>query len=232
MASHALEALGLSKIAVLRDLGSDYSVRLADAFEHAFAAGGGTITKSGTYASTDADVALERILAPLIDAEAIYVPGYAPDLLRIATAARKQGFVGRFLGGDGWDAREVRGLGAAVEGTRFTTHFAPDEPRPEVEAFRSAYEKVMNEPPDAMAALGYDTAQFALMALRTAGAPDREKIRQALATGTMAGVTGEIALDEGGNAKKPAVVAEIRDGLSQYVASFAPLSDGPSLRAP
>lgn len=228
MASHAKDRLQLSKIAVLRDVGSDYSIRLADAFERSFVREGGAIVAHGTYDANDEKLELK----PLIEAEAIYVPGYDTDIRRIVAEAKKLGFEGRFLGADGWDTREVRRLGAEVEGAQFTTHFAPDDPRAAVADFVKTYERVMNETPDAMAALGYDTARFALLALQNAGRADRERVREALATGKLDGVTGAIEVDADGNARKPAIVVRLENGRTKYVSTFPPLGDAAKLQAP
>lgn len=217
MAIHAREALGSKRVGVLRDLGSEYSVRLARAFEATFVARGGEVVSA---AFTAEDERFDGILEPLLtgEVEAIYLPGYDAEIRRIVTAARELGFEGRFLGADGWDTRALFELGDAAKGSRFTTHFSPDEPRAEVKRFVERYERTMNERPSALAALGHDAARAALLAIQRAEGIDREAIRRALSTmPAFEGATGTIDFDANGNVRKRAIVVELVGASTKFV---------------
>ncbi len=222
MAIHARETLKLERIAVLRDVGSTYSVRLADAMSKTFEARGGQVVASASFEARDNEVetTIQTLLAP--DPEAIYVPAYEKEILRIVRAARKLGFTGHFLGADGWDTDEVRAASDVLDGSRFTTHFAADEPRPAVKRFDAAFLAKMNEQPSALAALGYDAARVAVLAIERAGADDRAAIQAALQDGpAVDGVTGTLGFDERGDTVGRAVVVELKGGEVKFVSAVA-----------
>ncbi len=74
------------------------------------------------------------------------------------------------------------------------------------------------EPPDDMAALGYDSAMILAEAIKRAGTTEGSKLRDAIAaTKDHKGVTGEITLDAQRNARKPAVILTIGNGGFQFV---------------
>ena len=81
----------------------------------------------------------------------------------------------------------------------------------------------MMKRPDAMAALGYDSAMILADAIKRAGTTDGPKIRDALAaTKDFQGVTGNITMDANRNASKPAVILTIKNGEFKYVETVSP----------
>jgi branched-chain amino acid transport system substrate-binding protein len=68
-----------------------------------------------------------------------------------------------------------------------------------------------------MAALGYDSVLILADAIKRAGSTDGSKIRDALAaTRDFQGVTGKMTIDGERNARKPAVILEIKGGKFIY----------------
>jgi branched-chain amino acid transport system substrate-binding protein len=78
--------------------------------------------------------------------------------------------------------------------------------------------------PDAMAALGYDSALVLADAIKRAGGTEGPKIRAALAeTKDFMGVTGNTTMDAQRNcATKPAVIITVKDGKFKYVETVKP----------
>jgi ABC-type branched-subunit amino acid transport system substrate-binding protein len=77
--------------------------------------------------------------------------------------------------------------------------------------------------PDAMAALGYDSAQLLADAMRRAGSAEPAKVRDALAaTRDFDGVTGRMTLDASRNARKSAVILAIQKGEFVYKETVNP----------
>lgn len=224
MAKYAKEELKLARVAVLRDLGSDYSLGLAEAFKERFTKLGGEIVAFEHY--QEEDESFTALLQKVKEAkpDAIYVPGYHTEIRRIAQAKKDIDLNAVLLGGDGWDTNELLGGTTEIlEGSYFTTHYSTGDPRPGVKRFVEAYVQELNEQPDAYAALGYDAAKYALAAIIDADTTDKEELRDALATlESFDGVTGRITLDENRNAIKPAVILEVKDGKRRYVASRGP----------
>ena len=103
-------------------------------------------------------------------------------------------------------------VGDAVEGYYFSNHYAPESEDPKVQAFVAKYKEKYGSVPDAMAALGYDSAGILADALTRAGTTENVKLRDAIAaTKDYPGVTGSITMDADRNAQKGAVVLKIEN---------------------
>ena len=224
MAKFAHDNLKMNKVAVLRDLGSDYSQGLADVFERKFTEMGGKIVAGETYTKGSTDFRSQLTAIKRAAPDAIYIPGYYNDIGLIARQARELGITAKLMGGDGWDSEKLFELGgAAVEGSYFSNHYSPDDPNPRIQKFIADYKAAYGSVPDALAALGYDAAMVAVDAIKRAPSLERAAVRDAIAaTRNFPGVTGTITLDDKRNATKPAVVLEVGKGKTKYVATIAP----------
>ena len=224
MAKFAHDNLKFTKVAVLRDLGSDYSQGLADVFERKFTEMGGKIVAGETYTKGSTDFRSQLTAIKRSQPDGIYIPGYYNDIGLIARQARELGITAKLMGGDGWDSEKLFELGgAAVEGSYFSNHYSPDDPNPRIQKFIADYKAAYGSVPDALAALGYDAALVAVDAMKRATSLDRASVRDAIAaTKHFPGVTGTITLDDKRNATKPAVVLEVGKGKTKYVATIAP----------
>ena len=149
------------------------------------------------------------------------MPGYYTELGLIAKQARELGIDVPLLGGDGWDSEKTLEIGgAAVEGYYFSTHYAADSDSPKVQEFVRRYKEKYAATPDAMAALGYDSAGILADALGRAGDTEGAKLRAAIAaTQNYEGVTGRISIDPERNARKDAVVLKIEGGKFKFYRS-------------
>jgi branched-chain amino acid transport system substrate-binding protein len=134
------------------------------------------------------------------------------------------------FGGDGWESEDLVKIGKeAVEGNYFSTHYHPDVSSPRSKAFVESYKKRFKntdgtpKAPDAMAALGYDSAAILAEAIRRAGTTDGQKVRDALAAiKDLDGVTGKTTINEKRDATKPAVILLVKDGQFKYVETISP----------
>jgi len=221
MARFASEELGAKKVAILFDFKQDYSVGLADFFRKTFTQLGGQIVADERYTSGDIEFRAQLTTIRAAKPDAIFVPGYYTELGLIAKQARELGIDVPLLGGDGWDSEKTLEIGgAAVEGYYFSTHYAADSDSPKVQAFVAQYKEKYHETPDAMAALGYDTAGILADALTRAGDTSGAKLRDAIAaTQGYEGVTGLISIDPARNARKDAVVLKIEGGKFKFYRS-------------
>ncbi|HLV60028.1 MAG TPA: ABC transporter substrate-binding protein [Fredinandcohnia sp.] len=224
MAKFAREELGVSRVAVLRDVRNDYSVGLASFFIRAFEDLGGTVLIDQSYSAGDIDFRSQLTEIRAKQPEAIYVPGYYTDVGLIARQARELGLAVPLLGGDGWDSSKLFEIGGeAMEGSFFSNHYSFENPDPVVQTFIQKYREAYGEVPDALAALGYDAARLAADAIERVGTLERSAIRYALATTrNFRGVTGTITIDEDHNSVKPAVVLKIRGGKATFATSIEP----------
>ena len=221
MARFATETLKVTRFGVLVDLGSTYSPGLAEAFAAEVGRRGGAVVARPQYSADDPD--FEGPLGALAEAgaEAVYLPGYAPEVTRILAAARARGLEVVFLGGDGWDAVEVGAPEA--EGHYLVSHFAPEAPGPEVAKFVAAYRAAYNEAPDAYAALGYDAIRLAAQAMGAAEGEGGDALQAALSgLRGFVGVTGPVVFDAHGDPAKSVVILKWAGGARQVVATVGP----------
>jgi branched-chain amino acid transport system substrate-binding protein len=224
MANFARHTLRLTNVAVLTDVKSDYSLGLAKFFKQGFTAGGGTIAAEQNYSSGDKDFSAELTAIKAANPDGIFVPGYYTEVGLIALQAKQLGINVPLFGGDGWESSSLVPIGgAALEGDYFSTHYSPQDTSPAVQIFVKEFKAKYNETPDAMAALGYDSAMILAEAMKRAGSTVGVKVRDALAaTKDFHGVTGQITIDADRNASKPAVILTIKNGQFQYVQTVQP----------
>jgi branched-chain amino acid transport system substrate-binding protein len=224
MAKFARESLGLTRVAILRDIRNDYSVGLANVFAENLRTMGGTISSDQSYSEGDTDFSAQLTAIRASNPEAIFIPGYYTEVGLIARQARALGLNVPLLGGDGWDSPALVEIGgAALNGSYFSNHYSQDDPSPAIQSFVAAYEQRFGSKPDALAGLGYDAAMLLFDAMERAGTTEGAALRDAIAATTnFTGITGQITLDANRNPIKPAVVLEVKDGALAYVETIMP----------
>jgi branched-chain amino acid transport system substrate-binding protein len=224
MAKFARENLKLNKVAVLRDLKSDYSTGLTDVFTRKFTEMGGKIVSVETFSQGDSDFRGQLTAIKRANPDGIYVPGYYSEVGVIARQAKELGLTVPIMGGDGWDSEKLFELGgSAVEGNYFSNHYSSDDPSPRVQKWVSTYKAAYGAVPDALATLAYDAANVAIDAMRRAPDLSGRAIRDALAqTKDFPGVAGTVTIDAARNAVKPLVILKVGKGKFEYVATVAP----------
>jgi branched-chain amino acid transport system substrate-binding protein len=128
------------------------------------------------------------------------------------------------LGGDGWDSTQlVKIAGESIEGSYYSNHYSHEEDRPAVKQFVEKYKGKYNQTPDGLAAMGYDAAKLLFHAMERAPSLGSKDLAAAIAsTKDFPGVTGSISIDENRNARKPAVVVQVKGGVPRFVASISP----------
>ncbi|MBL9195422.1 MAG: ABC transporter substrate-binding protein [Opitutaceae bacterium] len=225
LAKFASSHLKARRVAIVTSVSSAYSVGLAKFFREQFVADGGQVVLEQKYSEGDKDFKAQLTAIKAAAPDAIFVPGYYTEAALMCKQARDLGLKQPLFGGDGWEAPELITIGGkAVEGCYYSTHYSPEIPTEAVKTFVKRFKDRWNgETPDAMAALGYDSALVLVDAIRRAGSTEADKIRSALATTKdLEGVTGRTTIDAQRNASKPAVVVEVRNGEFRFVQSVAP----------
>lgn len=225
MARFGRRNLKAQKVAILTDVSSDYSKGLAQYFREEWLKSGGKIVATESYSKSDKNFQAQLTNIKGAKPDVIFVPGYYTEVGNIAVQARRQGLNQVMLGGDGWDSAKLFEIGGkAIQGCYFSNHYSAQAKTPKVVAFVADYKKRYGaNPPDALAAVAYDAAYLLSDAIKRAGAPDRAKIRDALAaTKNFQGVTGTISIDKNRNAVKPAVVLKVVGNEGVYVTTVKP----------
>jgi branched-chain amino acid transport system substrate-binding protein len=224
MAKFARENLKLKKVAVLRDVGNDYSVGLADYFVAKFKELGGEIVSDQSFKAGDQDFKAQLTAIKNKKPEMIYVPAYYTDVALIGRQARELGYKGPLAGGDGWDSAKLFEIAqGALDGSFFSNHYTHENPDPVIQNFVKAYKEKYGAVPDALAALGYDAAMVAADAMNRATEMTGPAIRDAIEkTKDFPGVAGKVTLDGDHNAVKSAVVIGIQKNAAKYVTTVEP----------
>jgi len=224
MAQFAWENLKAKKVAVLKDLRSDYSMGLTEFFEKKYKELGGTITSTQNFQTGDTDFKAQLTAIRGQKVDAIYLPAYYTEVGLIARQARQLGIKVPLLGGDGWDSPKLFEIGGpALEGNYFSNHYSTQSPNPKTQEFIKTYKEKYNETPDSMAALGYDAALILVEAMNRTDEITPAKIRDEIAkTKDFDGVTGKISLNGQRNADKEAVVVQVKGNELKFVTSLKP----------
>ena len=223
-AKFAAENMKWKTAAVLIDQSQAYAVGLAEEFEKNFTKMGGTVGVKQQYNGGDQDFSATLGAIRGSSPDVIFVPGYYTDVANIAIQARKLGITAPLLGGDGWDSSKLCEIGGkAIEGSYYSNHASPDDPSPAFQTFVSKYKEAYGPVPDALAAMGYDSARVVFAAIQKANSTDGPAIAKALSeTKDFPGATGNITIDKNRDAIKNAVILKLQDGRPQYVTAVKP----------
>ena len=203
---------GMKTAFIMLDQANDYVKGLAEAFEKAFTAQGGTIVGKETYTNKDTDFSAILAKVKAAKPDVVYLPDYY-NIVNLATKqAKEKGIVAPFMGGDGWDSADLDL--AAADGGFYTNHYSPTDTRAEVQDFLKAYgAKYNGAVPDALAALAYDATNILLQAIQESGSTtDTDKVKVAMEKISFNGVSGKITFDAQHNPIKSAPILAVKGG--------------------
>jgi branched-chain amino acid transport system substrate-binding protein len=224
MAKFARENLKAQTAAVLYDVASEYNKGIAEFFKKSFEAAGGKVVAFQSYTKDDKDFSSQLTTIKAANPEVLFLPNYYNEVPLQAQQARRLGLTCPFIGSDSWGSQELLTLGAKdLEGSFFSTHYAPDIATEKAQKFIRDYEAKYGKKPDDVAALTYDAGQLLLAAVSQAQSLDRRQVRDALAAiQEFEGVTGSMKFKQSCDPIKSAVILQIKDGKFKYHASVAP----------
>ena len=214
-ARFARQTLNARTAYVLSNVKDSYSRGLAGVFEKAFTAQGGTIVGRGAYTGTVTDFSATLSQIAQAKPDVVYLPDFfgIPNL--VTKQAREKGVTATFLGSDGWDSANLDTQ--AADGSYFTDHYWPGDPRPEAQSFAQAYGAQFKDGagnpkvPDGLAALAYDATNILLQAIQNSGTPDNtDQVAAALEKLTFNAVSGQVTFDAQHNPVKPVTIVAIK----------------------
>ena len=210
LANYAYNELGVTNAYVLGMLGSDYDQSVVYYFTQAFQELGGTVPAE-SFPEGTANFVSYINNSKSAGAGVIFAPVSINYAQLIVEAAAAQGYDGSLLGSDTWDSNKVIESATGKDVIIFVTNFYQEGGAPD---FDSGIKEWMNANPDALTnnggndmvaavtAVGYDTYFTALEALKAAGSTDPSAVLEALPGVTYEGISGSIAFDETGDAKR------------------------------
>lgn len=225
MAAFAKENLNATKVAVLYNTGSDYSVGLTDAFITKAGELGMEVVATEGYSdgAVDFQGQLTNIAAKAPDA--LFCPDYYQVIALVAQQAKDAGVTATMLGGDGWDAvLSVVSDTALLEGAYYCSGYSSQDTTEAVQTFLADYKAKYESEPNMFAAQGYDAAMILLAAVEQAEAQGLEagsdEYKQAIidtmdAT-DMDCITGHVTYDEFNNPEKTAVIIKVEAGEATF----------------
>ncbi len=147
---------------------------------------------------------------------AVYVIGYAPQILEVVQYLRAHGYTGRIVTTSAFFSDQIIGeAGDLAEGILFPLppfdRTSDEEP---VVGFVNRYTSVQGKAPDVFAAHGYDAMWLTIQVMTVANPPDTNEIRKAFHFGMneLMGVTGPILFDDYGDVKHYPKMFIVKDG--------------------
>jgi len=147
---------------------------------------------------------------------AVYVIGYAPQILEVVQHLREHNYGGRIVTTSAFFNDQVIGeAGDAAEGILFPLppfdRTSDEEP---VVGFVNRYTSAQGKAPDVFAAHGYDAMWLTIQVMTVANPPDTNEIRKAFHFGMneLMGVTGPILFDDYGDVKHYPKMFIVKDG--------------------
>ena len=211
MADYAYQKLGYTKAAVIFQKGADYNEGLAENFVTEFESLGGTVVDQESYSEGDVDFKTQLTSILGKNPEMVFCPNYYQDVGQILAQAESVGLTVPFLGGDGWDGLEGYATADQLKDAFFCANYAKGSSS----EFESAYkEKYGEDYPNGFAPLGYDAAMtvvYGLQAAEDAGLEAgtdeyKQAVIDAIASGTIDGITGTFTFDEHHNPVKQTAI--------------------------
>ena len=213
MANYAKE-LGATKAYVLTMLGEDYGVGLGKYFVEAFKAlGGEVIEENFTEGSGDFAAYINNAVQGGCDV--MFAPCATTYAALIIEQAASQGVSFPILAGDTWESSVILEAAKGKDIQVYcSTFFDENDDAAAAADFVTGFKAWLNENPAkktnngdndivaAVSALGFDAYNVALAAITAADSADASAIAAVLPAVTYDGVTGSIAFDENGDAKK------------------------------
>ncbi len=223
MASFAMnpDELGATTAATIYEEGDAYSTDLVHAFEAAFMELKGEIVHSGSYSL--GEMSFTTLLSDIQNTtpDVIFCPGPQPEVPLLINEVRQLGIDTPFLGGSAWDDRE-RFLGilkdsTVLDGSYYPTNFSVATQDADVQEFVQGYMELYSEPPDGIAASGYDAMRLLAQAIETAKSLNPVAVRNAYAeVKDYKGATSISHYDANRHPVKSLAIQTIRNGEVEH----------------
>ncbi|RKX75642.1 MAG: branched-chain amino acid ABC transporter substrate-binding protein, partial [Spirochaetes bacterium] len=216
-ASFAQEEFGVSKVAVLYDVASDYPKGLAENFRDAAIDLGMEVVAFETFTTKDRDFSSQLTKIINSGAELLFSPQYYDEVPLIVSQAKQLGWDKPILGSDSWSSPElVKLAGEDVIGYYFTSHYAMKGATGKTKEFIDKYKAKYGYEPGDVAALAWDATNILFEAIKNTGGlsgdlqADRKAIRDQLAkVERWEGTTGLMSFTEEGDPIKAVVIVRI-----------------------
>ena len=225
MADYAYQKLGYTKAAVIFLKGKDYNEGLAENFVKEFEAKGGTVVDQESYSEGDVDFKTQLTSILGKNPEMVFCPNYYQEVGQILAQAESIGLTVPFLGGDGWDGLEGYATADQLKDSYFCACYAKGSSTEFEDAYKAEYGEAY---PNGFAPLGYDAAMTVVYGIKAAeeqgleaGSDEyKQAVIDAIAGGTIEGITGTFTFDEHHNPVKSTAILTYVDGKPELKEMF------------
>lgn len=213
MADFAVDTKGYKKIAMIYNIGDNYSSGMAQAFEDEVKAKGAELVAKESFTKGDVDFNSQLTTIKNSGAEVIFVPAYYQDAAYMINQANQQGINIPFIGGDGWDGilAQVENK-ELLEGIVFLSPFLATDETPVVKNFVEKYKAAYDKVPDQFAADAYDGVYVIKAAMEKSGSTESKDLISAMTQIEVEGTTGKMTFTADGEPNKEAKLIEIKGG--------------------
>lgn len=192
-AGFAADILKAKKAAVLYDVADDYSQGLTEYFVETFEKKGGKIVAKEGFKTGDVDFRPQLTKIKDSAPDIVFMPYFFKEVALSAKQARELGITAVFMGGDGWPSEQLLSMARdAVEGSYFVNHLDFDDP--DVQDFKKQYKDKYGKDVELNGYLAHDASLMLIDAIKRANSFDSVKIRDALETTDIKGITGRITI--------------------------------------
>ena len=180
-AAYAVKRLGFKRLAVLY-LNTDWGRTTKDLFTQAAVARGAEVVAAEGYLAEEKDFRSTLVRVRDANPDGLFLVSYYADAALIARQTRQTGLTVPIAASSSiYSPKFVELGGDASEGVFTAARFFPEDPRPEVQSFVSAFKAKYGKEPDAFNAYAYDTVVLFGQVLREAPDLERRTIRDTLA---------------------------------------------------
>ncbi|MCP4560419.1 MAG: ABC transporter substrate-binding protein [Bosea sp.] len=180
-AAYAVKRLGFKRIALLH-LNTDWGRTSKDHFVAAAKELGAEVVATEGYLPEEKDFRSTLVRVRDAKPDGLFLVSYYADAALIVRQARQTGLtVPAAASSSIYSPKFVELGGDASEGIFTAARFFPEDPRPEVQAFVTAFKAKYGKEPDAFNAYAYDTVILFGQVLREAPDLERKTIRDTLA---------------------------------------------------
>lgn len=223
MASYATKELRIESLAIIAE-NTDYGRSGAENFQEKIEESGGEVLSVEYYNHGDKDFYAQLTKMQNLDIDGIFIAGLITEGAQILKQARDLGIETQWLGLGGFTNDSFYELSeGAAEGMIHVSYFEPGayDYFPDSKEFVESYKEKYDINPDMYAANGYEAMNILAEAVRIAGSDDREAIKDAMnQIKDLPGVAGPTTFDENGQAEKPIIFVEIKDGKRVPIGEF------------
>lgn len=227
IAFFSAKEIGKLKGALLYDVASDYSQGLREFFLKSYKDYGGEVVADlGFQGGTDVDFRAQLTEIRDKGADVLVLPNMGKEMALIMKQARELGMNDIvFVGGDGYGEFMWEIAGAAMEGSYWINHVAPEDPA--MAPFFADYKAKFNDECKEFTngILGYDAVYWLADAINRAGEVDSAKIAKALEASVAVELhhaTLTVDPTDHNPKDKDAVVLVAKDGKGQFFKKIKP----------